>query len=81
MSTPLQIANICGKFSSIQLKQEAEIPGWSATATRQKLISDYWFTHVAGHFSLMFGFSTVITIGMHGAIENKYLLSILIAGL
>ena len=78
---PLQMSNISVQFSSLQLKHQTEIPGWSATATRQKLISDYWFIYVAGHFALMFGFSTLITIGIHGSFENRYLLSIIIAGL
>ena len=78
---PLQIANISGQFSTLQLKQQTEMPGWSATATRQKLISDYWFIYVAGHFAMMFGLSTLVTIGTHGSFENQYLLSIIIAGL
>ncbi|MEP7277418.1 MAG: hypothetical protein ABI813_02135 [Bacteroidota bacterium] len=78
---PLQIANISAQFFSIQLKQQIEIPGWGATATRQKLISDYWFIHVARHFALMFGFSTGISLGIHGSFENQYLLSVLVAGI
>ena len=80
---PLQTANIAAQFDNTHRKLQIEIPGWSTTATRQKLISKYWFTYVAGHFAIMLGLPVLIVLLLHGSFEqtNLYLLSVLIAGL
>src|SRR6266498_821982 len=79
---PLQIAYISTQFDNTHKKFQAEIPVWSTTATRQKLISHYWFTHVAGHFSVMFGLPVLMIFLVQGfAQSNSYLLAVLIAGL
>ena len=73
---PLQTAYISTQFANTQKKLQTEIPGWSTTATRQKLISDYWFTYVAGHFAVMFGLPLLVIFLWHGfAQPNFYILS------
>lgn len=78
---PLQAANITAQFASTQQKQQTEMPGWSATATRQKLISTYWFTYVAGHYTLMLGLPGIVIFLASGSFEQGYLLSVFMAGL
>jgi hypothetical protein len=79
---PLQTANISTQFANTHKKLQTEIPGWSTTATRQKLISHYWFTYVAGHYAIMLGFpALVIFIWQSLAQSSFHLLSALIVGL
>src|SRR5450759_1102588 len=79
---PLQTAYISTQFSNTHRKLQTEIPGWSTTATRQKLISHYWFTYVAGHFSIMFGLPVLMAFLMQGFGQSTFsLFSVLIAGL
>ena len=78
---PLQTAYISTQFASTHKKLQAEIPGWSTTATRQKLISNYWFIYVAGHFAIMFGLPVlVIFLWDDFGQPNFYMVSVLIAG-
>ena len=79
---PLQTANISTQFANTHRKLQTENAGWSTTATRQKLISYYWFTYVAAHFSIMFGLPVIMVFLIQGFEKSTfYLISILIAGL
>jgi hypothetical protein len=78
---PLETANITAQFSKTQLQSEAETPGWSTAATRQKLISSYWFTNVIAHFSVILGITATIIFLSTANFEQRYLLSIITAGL
>lgn len=80
---PLQTAYITRQFASIHQKLQAETPGWSTIATRQKLIFNYWFTHVAGHFALLFGLPALTVFLLPGSFEQPifYLFNVLLAGL
>lgn len=78
---PLQIACISTQFANTHKKLQQEILGWSTAATRQKLISKYWFTYVAGHFAKMFGLPVLVFFLWHGLGQsNFYMLSVLFAG-
>jgi hypothetical protein len=57
---PLQPAYISTQFANTHRKLQTEIPGWSTTATQQKIISTYWFTYVPGHFAIMFGLPVLV---------------------
>lgn len=79
---PLQTAYISTQFANTHKKLQTEIPEWSTTATRQKLISNYWFTYVAGHFALMFGLPVFVIFLWHGIAQSNFnMLSVLMAGL
>ncbi len=78
---PLKTANITVRFSDTQQKSETETPGWSTSATRQKLISSYWFTDVIGHFGLILGFPVLVILLSTASFEQRYLLGIFMAGL
>lgn len=80
---PLQTAHIHEQFAATHQKLQTEIPGWSTTATRQKLISNYWFTNVAGHFALLFGLPALMVFLLPGSFEQPsfYLFNVLLAGL
>jgi hypothetical protein len=77
---PLETANITAQFSDTQQKSQLETPGWSTTATRQKLISHYWFSNVTGHFSLILVIPVLIILISTARFEQRFLLSIFMAG-
>ena len=78
----LQYTNISRQFNRRQAKFQTEVPGWSTSATRQQLISDYWFINVVQHFTLTYGISTLLTLLLQAGFGHPhfYLLSCLIAG-
>lgn len=82
-ATPLQISLIREQFSETHEKLEAETPGWSTTATRQTMISNYWSKYAIGHFAFLYGIPAVIFFLAEGGFyqPNLYLAIILIAGL
>jgi hypothetical protein len=76
----LETVNITQQFSDTQQKFQLETPGWSTSATRQKLISTYWFSNVARHFSLILAIPVLIIFISTAKFEEKFLLSIFMAG-
>ncbi len=66
--THLQAQQISLQFSQTQHKRLAEIENWSTNATRQQLISHYWYTYVLGHFTIIFVLSVGINLILR---ENK----------
>jgi hypothetical protein len=78
---PFQTANITAQFANTQRQQQKEIPGWSTTATRQKLINSYWFTYVVGHYALVLGLPAVILFLASGSFEQRYLSGVFLAGI
>jgi hypothetical protein len=78
---PLQPAYITTQFYSTHKKFQSETPGWSTAATRQKLISRYWFTYVAGHFTFLLGIPTLLIFLLYGFKQPGYYLpGIFLAG-
>lgn len=59
---PLQADFIKAEFNTIHCKHLVDLPEWSTTATRQKLISNYWFIYVAGHFFVILGLSVLLCL-------------------
>jgi len=79
---PIQTAYITTQFANTHRKLQTEITEWSTTGTRQKLISQYWFTYVVRHFSVLFGLPVLMVFLTQGfERSNFYLFSVLIAGL
>lgn len=80
---PLQSNYIDAKFAETHQKLQLDVPEWSTAATRQQLISNYWFTCVAGHFSLLFGVPALVLFFVSGGFHdiNGYLVSTLLSGL
>jgi hypothetical protein len=60
--SPLQMAAIASQFANTHLKLQIEIPEWSTNSTRQKLIYNYWFNHVTGHFVMLLGLPAFIAL-------------------
>jgi hypothetical protein len=63
---PLEKAYIASQFASIHQKYQAHNPTWSTTATRQKLVAQYWYTHVIRNFALMYGLPVALTLIISG---------------
>lgn len=66
--THLQAQQISLQFSQTHHKRLSEIDNWSTNATRQQLISNYWYTYVLGHFTILFSLSVGIILILG---ENK----------
>jgi hypothetical protein len=80
---PLQTVYISSQFADKHEKFQQEISGWSTVATRQMLISEFWFRYVAGHFGIVFGLPALVVYLFYGSLERAgfYLLGFFIAGL
>lgn len=76
---PLQADFIKTEFDAVHSKNLVEVPDWNTTATRQKLISNYWFTYVARHFSAILGLSVLTSLLINGMVShfNLYLLGLI----
>jgi hypothetical protein len=59
---PLQMASIALQFADIHQKSARHTPGWCASSTRFKLISDYWFRSVLAHFAVVFSIPALIIL-------------------
>src|ERR1700730_15903283 len=53
---PIQVDYINTQFTNTHVRYQADFPGWSTNATKQKMISIYWLNHVLRHFSFMVGY-------------------------
>lgn len=75
--SPLQPQQISLQFSETHHKRQAEINEWSTNATRQQLVSYYWYTHVINHFALLFGLPASIFFFLLGGFSQPgiYLIS------
>lgn len=80
--SPLQNQQISLKFSETHLQRLAEIGQWSPNATRQQLVSYYWYTHVIGHFAVLFGLPAVILFLLFGGFSQPdvFLVNVFVAG-
>lgn len=56
---PLQAEYIKAQFAITHSKHQVDMPEWSTTATRQKMISRYWYVHVLIHFTVIFGLALI----------------------
>ncbi len=79
---PVQASYINTQFAETHRKLQLEAPAWSTTATRQKLISNYWLTQVAGHFAIIFGLPALVFFFLSGGFTdfNGYFVTIMITG-
>jgi len=80
---PLEKAHIAAQFTNFHKKSQEHSPEWSTTATRQKLIAEYWYTHVIGHFAVLFAVPALVIMVVSGGFSQiPYLLaSFFVAGL
>lgn len=80
---PLEKANIATQFANFHKKSLENSPEWSTAATRQKLIAEYWYTYVIGHFSALFAVPALVIMVVSGDFTQlQYLLaSFFVAGL
>jgi len=77
---PLHRDYITQQFSTTQEQFQNVVPGWSTSATRQKMIARYWFTYVPGHFALLLGIPFLLTMLFFRDFQLNYLASLFLAG-
>lgn len=80
---PLEKAHIATQFASFHQKSQGHSPGWSTAATRQKLIAEYWYTYVIGHFAVLFALPMLVIMLVSGNLTQlpQYLSSVFMAGI
>lgn len=80
---PLQADFIKAEFATIHSKNLVDLPEWSTTATKHKLISNYWFTYVVRHFSVLLGLSVLTALMINGGFNqfNLFLLGLITSSL
>lgn len=77
---PLQVDVISNQFATTHDSYQKQFPHWNFTATRKKLISNFWLRLVLYHYSFIIGLAAVIIFPV---IENwnVLLLSIFMGGM
>jgi hypothetical protein len=48
------------QFVATHTFNQKDIPGWSTSSTRRKVIARYWYELVLSHFTVLFGVSTLL---------------------
>jgi hypothetical protein len=77
---PIHLDYITQQFSNTQQKFQKVVPEWSISATRQKLIADYWFIYVIRHFAIILGLPALLFYLIPGNFELQNLLGVFMAG-
>jgi hypothetical protein len=62
---PLKTDHISAEFAAKHSRQQKEIPQWSTAATRQKMITEYWYGDVLRHFLMLSVVSTLLVLLMY----------------
>lgn len=68
------------QFAATHILHQRNLPEWSTTATRQKVIFRYWFELVLSHFAWVFGFPALLLLASHNY-NTRYLSIIFVAGI
>lgn len=79
-ASPLELDSIQGNFMAVHHRQQAQVPQWGVTSTRQKLVAAYWFSQVTGHAAAMFGMPTMLVMLLTGNFTIAGLLVALVTG-
>lgn len=78
---PLQTAYISTQFTSIHNQHKENRPQWSTQSTRQKVIANYWLTHVLRHFAFHVWCTALFVLLIRLNFELPYLTVIFLVGL
>lgn len=78
---PMQMDVISSKFSLIHGQQQKLIRGWSTGSTRQKLVSQYWFTDVTGHFFALICIPLLITLAIVHTVNGHVAAEVFLAAI
>jgi hypothetical protein len=78
---PLQTDYNSLQFASIYNQHKETLQEWSTQTASQKVIANYWLTHVLRHFALMFGAPALFVLLILLNFELPYLLVVFLIGL
>jgi hypothetical protein len=73
---PLETEHISAEFAAKHSYQQKEIPQWSTAATRQKMISEYWYSDVLRHFLLLSVVPILLVFLMYRNLSPAFLIAI-----
>ena len=76
---PLQVDMISNQFATTHNSYQKQFAHWNFTATRKKLISNFWLRLVLYHYFLILGLATLIIVPLTQN-WNSFLLSIFLGG-
>lgn len=77
---PLQADVISNQFATTHESYQKQFAHWSFTATRKKLISDFWFRLVLSHYFMILVLATVIILPLIPN-WNGLLISVVLGGI
>ena len=63
---PVQTDYISAQFNSIHSHYQQQFPYWCYSATRKKLIADFWFRRVLFHFTVLIIFAVLASLEYSG---------------
>jgi len=78
---PLEYDYIHTLFFTTHTERQQKIPTWSPTATRQKMIAEFWFSHVLVHFLAVIGLAVLLSWTMFSPFHSGYWLTVLLVAL
>src|SRR6187402_2126685 len=64
---PVQTDYISAQFNSTHSYYQQQFPYWSYSATRKKLIADFWFRQVLFHYTVLIIFAILASLEYSGA--------------
>lgn len=77
---PVDSHYINALFTNTHRQSILNFPYWSLKATRNKIISRYWFRYVLIHFALLYGLAIAVTLPFTSDLNKYFLPPVLIAG-
>jgi len=78
---PLDSRYIGEQFSVTHDHYKSNIPHWSLSATKRKVISDYWFRHVLVHYSALYGLATFFVLLFSQNLHYTFFVSVAAIGI
>jgi len=76
---PLKTDHISKEFAAKHSQQQKEIPQWSTAATRQKMITEYWYSNVLRHFLTLSTVSILFLLLVYRNLSSALLIEIAVA--
>jgi hypothetical protein len=78
---PLNSQYIGEQFLATHDHYRASNPHWCLTASRRKVISDYWFRHVLVHFGTLYGSATLFVLLVNQSFHHTFFVSAFAIGI
>jgi hypothetical protein len=79
--TPLKNNAIRESFDKMHVSYQGKYPYWSFSATRRKVIAEFWFKQVFSHFSIILAIGVLVALIQFGGNWHPLLMPLFLAGI